>query len=34
VVIGSSIFEYAFQLKRLDQLIEQHLKKISKSGGA
>lgn len=32
VVIGSSIFEYAFQLKRLDQLIEQHLKKVSKSG--
>jgi uncharacterized membrane protein YgaE (UPF0421/DUF939 family) len=34
VVIGSSIFEYAFQLKRLDQLIEQHFKKISKSVGA
>jgi uncharacterized membrane protein YgaE (UPF0421/DUF939 family) len=31
VVIGSSIFEYAFQLRRLDQLIEQHLRKAVKS---
>jgi uncharacterized membrane protein YgaE (UPF0421/DUF939 family) len=30
VVIGSSIFEYAFQLKRLDQLIDQYLKKVLK----
>ncbi|HLO12583.1 MAG TPA: aromatic acid exporter family protein [Pseudoneobacillus sp.] len=30
VVIGSSIFEYAFQLKRLDQLIDHHLKKVLK----
>jgi uncharacterized membrane protein YgaE (UPF0421/DUF939 family) len=32
VVIGSSIFEYAFQLRRLDQVIEQHSKKASKTG--
>ncbi|MHC0038929.1 FUSC family protein [Pseudoneobacillus sp. C159] len=31
VVIGSSIFEYAFQLRRLDQLIEHHLRKVVKS---
>ncbi|MFD2446480.1 aromatic acid exporter family protein [Bacillus sp. CGMCC 1.16607] len=30
VVIGSSIFEYAFQLKRLDQLTDQYLKKVLK----
>ncbi|WP_442595589.1 FUSC family protein [Neobacillus sp. D3-1R] len=30
VVIGSSIFEYAFQLKRLDQLIDYYLKKTTK----
>lgn len=30
VVIGSSIFEYAFQLKRLDQLIDHYLKKTQK----
>jgi uncharacterized membrane protein YgaE (UPF0421/DUF939 family) len=34
VVIGSSIFEYAFQLRRLDQVIEQHSKKTSKTGEA
>ncbi|HYK72125.1 MAG TPA: aromatic acid exporter family protein [Pseudoneobacillus sp.] len=30
VVIGSSIFEYAFQLKRLDQLIDHYMKKTPK----
>jgi uncharacterized membrane protein YgaE (UPF0421/DUF939 family) len=31
VVIGSSIFEYAFQLRRLEQLIDQYLKKAINS---
>lgn len=31
VVIGSSIFEYAFQLQRLNQLIEKYRKTVKKS---
>lgn len=31
VVIGAAIFEYAFQLQRLNQLIEQYRKNIKKS---
>ncbi len=34
VVIGSSVFEYAFQLQRLNQLIEQYRKTLRKSEAA
>jgi uncharacterized membrane protein YgaE (UPF0421/DUF939 family) len=30
IVIGSSIFEYAFQLRRLDQLIDHYMRKVLK----